>query len=203
MSASRLTATFRREGEYWTIGFAGRSFRLHETKGLQYLARLLSEPGREFLALDLAREADVASAPGFGTDRADFGNDQQLDGASPGPALDEHAKSEYRTRLHELQEELDEAEAWGDAERAERARTEMDFLARELGRAVGLGGRDRVSGSATERARLSVTRAIRLVMKRISAHNRALGNHLEASIHTGTYCAYRPDPGLAVNWDVG
>jgi non-specific serine/threonine protein kinase len=188
----------RREGEYWTIEFAGMSFRLRDTKGLHYLALLVSEPGREFLALDLVK-ATTAIGPAGPRDLPD---DLRPALGDAGVALDEQAKSAYRARLHELQSDLDEAESWHDAERAERARDEMDFIARELAHAVGLGGRDRVAGSATERARLSVTRAIRLAMKRIASHHRPLAEHLERSVHTGTYCAYRPDPGLSIQWEL-
>ncbi len=45
---------FRKEGEYWTVGYAGNSFRLKDTKGLGYLAHLLRHPGTEFHVLDLA-----------------------------------------------------------------------------------------------------------------------------------------------------
>ena len=45
---------FRREGEYWTVVFGGDAFRLKDSKGLQHLARLLAEPGREFHVLDTA-----------------------------------------------------------------------------------------------------------------------------------------------------
>jgi tetratricopeptide (TPR) repeat protein len=39
-------AVFRREGDYWSIGFEGRTARLRDSKGLQYLARLLADlPG--------------------------------------------------------------------------------------------------------------------------------------------------------------
>src|SRR5262249_52927812 len=44
----------RREGEYWSIAFAGEAFRLKDVKGLRYLAQLLRNPGREFHVLDLA-----------------------------------------------------------------------------------------------------------------------------------------------------
>lgn len=194
------SATFRREGEYWSIGFASDSFRLRDSKGLRYLARLLAEPGRELLALDLLRQGAPVGARAS-TAVAEAG----LRAAGPGNAgaqLDEQAKSEYRLRLHELHEELDEAEAWNDPVRAERARTELDFLTRELSRAVGLGGRDRLAGSASERARLSVTRAIRLAMGRIAEHSPRLGEHLELTIHTGTYCAYRPDPRAPIEWQL-
>jgi hypothetical protein len=185
---------FRREGEYWTIAFGLDEFRLRDAKGLQYLARLLGEPGREILAIELA-QAGRPRAPAHveaGLRTTDLGD--------AGAHLDDKAKQAYRQRLHALQEELDEAEGWNDPERSDRAREEMGMLARELSRAVGLGGRDRVSGSANERARLSVTRAIRLSMARIAEHSAGLGDHLEATIRTGTYCSYRPDPRVPVDW---
>ena len=39
------TGVFRKEGEYWTVGYGGNSFRLKDTKGLGYLAHLLRHPG--------------------------------------------------------------------------------------------------------------------------------------------------------------
>lgn len=44
---------FRREGDYWTVIFDGRTVRVRDLKGMRYLARLLAEPGREFHVLDL------------------------------------------------------------------------------------------------------------------------------------------------------
>jgi tetratricopeptide (TPR) repeat protein len=188
--------TIRREGDYWTIAFGDDTFRLRDAKGLRYLARLLAEPGREFLALDLV--GDAAARPvgrPMGTDGLNQGG---FNGT--GPELDAEAKSAYRRRVRDLQEELTEAESWNDAPRADRAREEMDFVARELARAVGLGGRDRTVGSPIERARLSVTRAIRQAMARIAQNSPSLGEHLETAIHTGTYCVYRPDSRLALTW---
>jgi hypothetical protein len=45
---------FRKEGEYWTVGYRNSAFRLRDTKGLAYLAHLLRHPGIEFNVLDLA-----------------------------------------------------------------------------------------------------------------------------------------------------
>jgi hypothetical protein len=74
------------------------------------------------------------------------------------------------------------------------------FIARELARSVGLGGRDRRAASAAERARVSVTRAIRHALARIHVHAPRLGAHLDHAIRTGTYCAYRPDPEMKIRW---
>ena len=118
------------EGEYWTVtGGAGRTFRLKDSLGLQYLARLLAEPGREIHVLDLV-------AGGTGGGGAD---DQPVDSGDAGELLDDEARAEYRRRLEDLRDTLAEAESFGDAARAARAREEIDFLGAELGRAVGLG----------------------------------------------------------------
>jgi hypothetical protein len=76
------------------------------------------------------------------------------------------------------------------------------MLVDQLASAVGLGGRARIAGSASERARLSVANMIRSALARIEAQSPALGRHLAISIHTGTFCSYSPDPGLSLAWDL-
>jgi len=117
-----------------------------------------------------------------------------------GPILDKPAKTAYRARLRELEEDLTEATAWADPVRAARARQEMQFLAGQLAAAVGLSGRDRRTGSPAERARVNITRAIRTAVARIRAHSPALADHLNATIHTGTFCSYTPDPRAPITW---
>jgi hypothetical protein len=108
--------------------------------------------------------------------------------------LDATAKAAYQARLAELGAEPEEAEAGNDPARASRARAEREFLVAELARAVGLGGRDRRAASHAERARLNVTRAIRAAVANLARDHPALGRHLAATIRTGRYCAYLPDP---------
>jgi tetratricopeptide (TPR) repeat protein len=188
---------FRHEGEYWSVVFEGHTARLRDVKGVRYLARLLADPGREFHVVDLVGggqggPADVthATEPGL----------QVRDTGDAGELLDARAKEAYRRRLTEIEDDLEQARALGDASRMTQARAERDFLARELSRAVGLGGRDRRAGSAAERARASVTRAVRHAMGRIRVHHPPLGVHLERAIRTGTYCTYLPDPHVPIAW---
>ena len=84
--------------------------------------------------------------------------------------------------------------------RAAQAEVERDVLVRELSRAVGLGGRNRRAGSASERARSAVTRAMRHALARIRTHHAPLGDHLDRTIRTGTYCVYLPDPRFPITW---
>jgi len=178
---------FRREGDYWAVVFEGRTVRVPDLKGMRYLARMLGSPGREFHVLDLvgAESGNAARHPTLG---------------DAGPILDEHAKDAYRRRLAEIEDDIEQAHALGDAERAAQAATERDFLVRELAGAVGLGNRDRRAASASERARVAVTRAVRKAMARLAEHDARLGEHLDRAVRTGTYCAYLPDPRAPVDW---
>ncbi len=194
--------TFRREGDYWTIQYVGDAFRMRDAKGLHHLARLLAAPGREIHALELAgsdsRAAGVNASYSLAADPALVVG--RLGDA--GPTLDAEAKAAYRTRLDDLREELAEAEAWNDPERVARLEAEVEALTHELSAALGLGGRDRPAASSAERARVSVTRAIRSALARIAAQNPELGAHLDATIRTGTFCSYTPDPRAPIAWQL-
>jgi hypothetical protein len=195
---------FRREGEYWTVVFDGAVVRLRDAKGLRHLARLLADPGREFHALDLeAAEGQpapaVAVAPRGRARRGELALRPGLGDA--GALLDAQAKAAYQARLVELRAELEEAEGFSDPARATQARQELEFLVAELARAVGLGGRDRRAASHAERARLNATRAIRAAVANLARRNPALGRHLAATIRTGRYCSYTPDPRAPIAWE--
>lgn len=189
-------AVLRREGDYWSIAFEGRTARLRDSKGLQYLARLLADPGRELHVLDLVGAG--RGAPDTSRDPAE--SRLVPDVGDAGQLLDARAKEAYRRRLAEIDDDIEEARAMGDVERAAQADAEREFLVRELARAVGLGGRDRRAGSASERARSAITRAIRQALARVREHNPSLGEHLDRTIRTGTCCAYLPDSGVPVVW---
>jgi tetratricopeptide (TPR) repeat protein len=178
------TNVFCREGEYWLVVFEGRTVRVGDLKGMRYLAQLLAHPRRELHVLDL-----VAAETG-----------QQTALGDAGEVLDERAKTAYRRRLAEIDDDIEQARALADDRREAQADAERDFLVRELARAVGLGGRDRRAVSASERARSGVTRAIRHAIVRIGEHHPELGEHLDRAVRTGTYCAYLPDPNAPATW---
>src|SRR5919204_145316 len=141
---------------------------------------------------------DPPPGAGRGATTAQEGLTVTADVGDAGELLDEAAKTSYRERIEELRAELEEAESWNDPERVAAAREELDFLSHELASAVGLGGRGRKAASASERARVNVTRAIRSALKRIGENDAELGRRLEAAVKTGTFCSYRPVPGLEV-----
>jgi tetratricopeptide (TPR) repeat protein len=196
-SPTSTSAVLRSEGEYWTVEFGGDAFRIRDSKGMRHLARLLSAPGKEVHSLELASSDAVET--GEHTPRE---LELRTGWGDAGAILDPEAKAAYRARLNEIREDLAEAERWNDPERASRLQAEQRALTQELAGALGLGGRDRVAASAAERARVSVTRATRAAMARIREHSTALGDHLDATIRTGTFCSYSPDPRAPIEWKV-
>jgi len=172
-------AEFRREGRLWHLRFRGRRAAVADSKGMADLAALLGRPGQDVHVLDL-----VEAAGGPPADAADAGT---------GPVLDREARTAYRQRLAELEDDLAAATADRDLGRAERLRAERDFLAAELAAALGLGGRPRVEGDRTERARKAVTMRISTAVKAIDAVHPELARHLRLSVSTGRFCAYRPE----------
>jgi tetratricopeptide (TPR) repeat protein len=182
-AATEINA-FRREGDYWSVDFEGRTVHVRDLKGMRHLAQLLAHPGREFHVLDLVG--------------AETGAPMALGNA--GELLDDRAKTAYRRRLAEIEADIEQARALEDDVREAQADAERDFLVGELARAVGLGGRDRRAASDSERARSGVTRAVRQGIARIGEHHPQLGQHLTQTVRTGTYCAYAPDPGAPAAW---
>ncbi|WP_081788335.1 hypothetical protein [Candidatus Blastococcus massiliensis] len=179
---------FRLDGDTRTVVFGGRSVLLRDLKGMHHLARLLAAPDREFHVLDLTA--------------AEGGDAVRAGGNDTGPALDDQARAAYKRRLAEIDEDMDEAAALGDDLRIALGRADREFLVRELAGAFGLGGRHRLLGSSAERARASVTRALRYSIDRITQHHAGLGDHLTRTVRTGTFCCYAPDPRLDLHWEL-
>src|SRR5580658_6563491 len=126
-SGSSANGIFRKEGEYWTVGYGGKSFRLKDTRGLGYIAHLLRHPGTEFHVLDLAggiagqRDDDESGQSAQGLPRGD--EDLEKAGihigglGDAGEMLDEQAKVAYRRRLSDLHDDLEEAKQVGNVDR--------------------------------------------------------------------------------------
>jgi hypothetical protein len=144
------------------------------------LARLLEAPHRDIHALELER------GPGAGDEECAPATDA-------GAMLDPQAIAAYRARVRQLDEALDEALDTRDDDARARLEAERDSIARELSRAVGLGGRSRRVASDAERARVNVQRRLSDAVRRIAVINTEIAKHLKESIVTGVYCSYAPE----------
>jgi hypothetical protein len=157
-------------GGLWLI--AGTPVR--ELRGFGYLRELLRHPHQPIAALDL------------------IGGDVVESGL--GELADQQALQAYRQRLHDLDQELAEAEDWSDLDRLSAVRIERDALLDEVSRATGLGGRPRTTGSSQERARVAVKKAITAALDRITTIDAPLAHHLRTTLQTGLTCTYIPGP---------
>ncbi len=188
---------FVMRGKIWHVDLDDSSASVPDAKGMRMLVELLRRPDVDIHAGELSAVADGQSRG--------RGDREELVGRrtwSADPVLDDEAISSYKARVAVLQESIDEARQANDLARAEEAEHELDLLLAELVRATGLGGRARSLDKSAERARVRVTKALRSAVARIGAVSPLIGGHLESSLQTGTYCAYRPDPGRRITWEL-
>jgi hypothetical protein len=181
-----VTMHFHQNDDGWLIGRDGATAVLPDVKGLHYIRYLLQRPGQDVEAADLA--AAAAGHPGVTVAHGDA------------DVIDAQALRAYRARLAEIDTELGEAESWADEPRSGRLRLEREALLDEIGAATGLGGRRRQFGSAQERARVAVRKAIVSALSRIEQHDGPLARQLRDSVRTGGACRYHPDPARPVVW---
>lgn len=187
-SAPPLTVHLHRDGELgWLVGGDGTTIAMPDLKGLYYLRELLRSPGVDMPSLDLS--AASSGHAGIAVIEPDTGD-----------VVDRQALTAYRSRLRDIDTELDEAETWTDHGRLDRLRLERDALLDEVHMATGLGGRHRRFASTHERARVAVRKAIASTVDRINRHDPALARLLRDTIHTGVSCRYDPDPTRPVTW---
>jgi hypothetical protein len=188
---------FLLQNDYCIIRFHGQTALFRSTRGLHYLSVLLRDPGREFHVREL-----LALMAGVSTAAAAVAESGRVRvGSYVGiPVLDAQAKTEYKRRIKDLRQELNQAEQFNDLQRKTEVQNELQRIADHLASAVGLGGRDRKTSSDAERARSAVTKCIKKAIQNIGEPIPSLRYHLAARIKTGYFCSYNPHPDRPVAW---
>ena len=159
----------------------GETFRLKDSLGLQYLARLFAEPGREIHVLELWAGARAPAA------------DAPVDGGDAGELLDDEARADYRRRLEDLRDTLAEAESFGDAARAAARRAR-----RSTSSPPSSGGPWASAAGAPARARppsapaAPCSAASRTPSSASARPRRSSRPLLGRAVRTGNFCVYRP-----------
>ena len=166
----------------WFVGRGSEESAIPARRGFEHLYALLEQPGTEVPALRLAGGAETVEQAGLGE------------------VVDAQALAAYRRRLAEIDSELDEADARGDAAQGAELTAERDALLAEVSAATGLGGRPRTSGSGAERARVTVRKAIATALDAIHGADPVVARHLTTHVRTGLRCCYEPDPDAPVEW---
>ena len=169
-SLTRPTNEFRQANGLWLLSYAGTQAQVPDSKGLHDLAVLIGAQGNE---------VHVSTLIGAGF--VHTGSD---------PVLDETAKAQYKARLDDLSEQLEEAV---DSDHAEKLRAEREVLVHELAAAAGLGRRSRRLDDPVERARKTVSARVRDTLSKLDYAHPALAGHLREAVQLGTTCTYSPE----------
>lgn len=148
-----------------------------DSVGLRHIARLLAAPHVPLNATHL--------------ESLETGIDASVSSGSKGEHIDPRAVQEYRTRLSELDTEIEEAASFHDLSRLEKLQHEREQFEATLRKATGLGGKVREDFDA-ERARKNASRAIRRAINKIEIDHPALARHLDDAIDTGMHIVYSP-----------
>src|SRR5262249_16949940 len=152
---------FRKKGQVWIVRFGGgEDFILLPTKGAAYLHLLLSQPGTQRSAIDLA--CAVAKNPA------------QYALSNAGEKADREGLAAYHAKLVELREELQEAKDNNDPGAQERIQGEIESYTQQIREARGLGGRLRRESDDRERVRKAVGIAVKRAIKEIAQYDKRL-----------------------------
>ncbi|MDQ8184285.1 hypothetical protein [Pelagicoccus sp. SDUM812002] len=162
------------EGATWRFIFDGEEATVSDSKGIRFLAKLLSKPTENFSSFALANPDAV----------------QDSVEVSDLETTDRSSLRRYKERLLDIEEDLEEAMAFEREDEIERLEDERDSILKHLSEVSGVGGRSRLQGEK-EKARQSVSSNL----KRIVASLPFGSAHLKARLKTGYICTYTPDAG--------
>jgi hypothetical protein len=175
--------------------------------GLRYIAWLIRNQGKEMPVSDLYYAVNPPDGDAIDSIHSSM-SASQLDenGLSVGDlgdagnTLTPEGKKKLQEAIRNIQEQIEEANEFGDDEKAAQLEQKQDEIISHLAAESGLGGKPRKASSGIERLRKAVTKRIRDDIKKITSTFPDLGHHLDAAIRTGTQCQYSPHP--PVEWSL-
>lgn len=168
---------FKYEGPVWHIRYQGKQIYLPHFTGLRYIARLLKQPN-ERVSVD-----QLVAPDAIGGTIAKQDN---------GPATDIQGLANYRRKLAELETEIAEAKASGDAGGQMRAQEAKESIVEHLKSVTDHAGRPRKDRPQQTSMRTAVSKAIDRALHEIKEHHADLWEHLESSIVKGNFLRYCP-----------
>jgi hypothetical protein len=209
LSSEEPRYLFKRLGDTWEVRFETGSARTKNLRGMLYIAELLRQPDtdisvEELSALDsLARVATVrlTSKREKAAAEEEFEKDGLFIELRQGDAdqlLDDTAIQNYKNRLREIRDELEEADrhkSLMSPERKEQLLEEQELIGHQLAGSMWKGDARKVGN---DKIRVAVTKAILLALEKIEKQCPEAGEYLRTHITTGFRCTYHPDSG--VNW---
>ncbi|RJP67893.1 MAG: hypothetical protein C4532_13810 [Candidatus Abyssobacteria bacterium SURF_17] len=195
---------FCKEGEYWTVTYAGETHRYRDSRGMQYIGYLLAHPQKVIKALDLVHEVQGVVAPTSAQMPYEKMDKEILteEGLTKGrlseqKILDKKALKQIRQRKAELNQLLEEVR-WKDPEQVGEIERELESIEKALRETTTITNRSRTFSDSQEKARKAVWNAIDRCLDNIKKDNEALFAHLKNALNLGKTICYSPDS--PVDW---
>ena len=193
---------FFKEGEYWTISYGGKTIRLKDTVGLQYIVCLLRNPNHKFHVMQLAHKRNKHTQKSIYKNmnlkllKNELLSISLLDEAEA--VLDSQAIGEYKKALNDLNKELEDVREFNNYERVVEIQDKIDSISKEFTKAFIKGGHLRVFDRTNEKARKAVGNAINNSLNKIKIEHQSLWKHFKNSIQLGRFCSYTPE--RSISW---
>lgn len=147
-------------------------------RGMEHIATLLQHPGK---SISIEQLVGVT-----------IGSRQEV--------LDIQTQTELRSKIRDLQSDLDDALERCDAGATVVLQAELDRIVDEVERSTALFGKSRSFVDDAERARTAVQKSIRRVLDEVEQQAPALGMELRKSIRTGSRCSFIPSDAVPTLW---
>lgn len=189
---------FYKEGDFWSISYAGETIKLKDTVGLNYIYHLISNPNKGIYSSNLIRIVQVipiesnSEHSNMSLAQLTEYNLYPSEQKDVGDLIDVDAIEEYKKRLYEIKEDKEKAQKNDKFEELEQLEAEEDFIAKELKNVIDKNGHSRKFNTQGERDRQSVSKAIHRSLKKINKSHKKLATHLSGSLLIGKYISYKP-----------
>lgn len=173
---------FQKCGQKWVVTFSDDTIYLNDTVGPYYIRQLLLKPYIKIPVLEMLE--------------AISGKPLTTYASHAGPQSDAKTVGEVKSKLKDLQEELEEADRNSDIASKLRLQPQIEALSDYLRETMGFGGRLRKASDDAGRARTRITNAIDRTINSIRNDLPAASQHFENSINTGRFMSYEPEERL-------
>jgi hypothetical protein len=184
---------------FWEVGFQGESDHAKATKGMNYIAYLLSNPGKQISVVDLTR---IFDSPPLNNSRYDKMNDTQLEDqgmhSHHGSRIKGGTWKDAEGKARGLLNDFEEAKKGGISLEIDEAQRKYDeymeyLLSAKKEDSLDLG---------VEKERKRILNAIDAAIKSLEKKCPMLFAYLNEYIHTGSTCSYVPDKDNLIDWHI-
>jgi hypothetical protein len=205
--------SFVREATTWSIKFEGETCRLPHMLGLAYLSVLLQNPGKPMRGLELQNATGglpfVSRSSGklVSDSLADDSESEDAENKLPSSqndfsrvdVLDDEARQQVEARLLEIEKHLAYKGEIQDIQGVDALQKEYSTLESYLGSSRNIHRRPRVFANENEKARTSITNALKRAYSSIRVQAPKTASYLESNIKTGSEFMFRDG---STSWNI-